>query len=54
MFIPKKGTEVPWLLGAAYDALWMVEKLMMTASEYEVALKFRKVIKAEPATKYET
>jgi hypothetical protein len=33
----------------------MMEKLMMTASEYEVAaVKFRSVIKAEPAAKYET
>jgi hypothetical protein len=33
----------------------MMEKLMITASEYEVeAVKFRNVIKAEPAAKYET
>jgi hypothetical protein len=30
----------------------MIEKLITTASEYEVAaLKFRKVIKAEPAAR---
>ena len=34
------------------DAPWMMEKLMITASEYEVAVvKFRNVIKAEPAAK---
>ena len=38
-----------------YDAPWIIEKLMITASEYEVAaVKFLKVIKAEPAAKYET
>jgi hypothetical protein len=32
----------------------MMAKLMMTASEYEVALKLRKEIKQVPAAIYET
>jgi hypothetical protein len=54
MFIPKRGAEAPRLLSKVYDAPWMIEKLMITASEYEVALKLRNEIKTEPAAKYET